>query len=249
MIKVSIITACYNSENTIESTVQSVISQDYKNIEYIIVDGQSNDKTLDIARKYSDKIANISSEKDKGMYYALNKGIKQATGDVIGFLHADDFYTDTAVVSKVVKQFENNRIEAVYSDLQYVDKNNSAKIFRNWKSQEYKEGLFLKGWMPPHPTFFVKKSCYEKWGAFNTILTSAADYELMLRFIHKHKIKTSYIPEVLVKMRVGGKSNVSLLNRLKANKEDRMAWKMNDLQPHFFTLILKPLSKIFQFIK
>lgn len=249
MLKISIITACYNSESTIETTLQSVLSQDYQNVEYIVMDGLSTDKTPDIIKKYADRITRIVSEKDEGMYHALNKGISLATGDIIGFLHADDFFTDNTVISRVVKQFGNTGADAVYSDLQYVQRKNTSKIFRHWKSCEYREGLFLKGWMPPHTTFFTKKSCYDKLGAFNTVLRSASDYELMLRFIYKNRIKTSYIPEVLVKMRVGGKSNVNLLNRLRANREDRMAWKMNDLKPGLFTLILKPLSKIFQFIR
>lgn len=249
MLKVSIITACYNSEITIENTIHSVLDQDYKKIEYIIVDGQSIDKTLDIVNKFSGKISQVISEKDAGMYHALNKGIRFASGDVVAFLHADDFYSHNSVVSMVVEQFEKTNADAVYGDLQYVDKKDTTKIFRNWKSCEYEDGLFLKGWMPPHPTFFVKKHCYEKFGIFKTNLKFAADYELMLRFIYKHKIKTSYIHEVFVKMRVGGKSNVSLMNRIKANREDRLAWKMNGLKPNFLTLILKPLSKIFQFLK
>ena len=249
MLKVSIITACYNNESTIESTIQSVLNQDYKNIEYIVIDGLSTDKTLDIVKKYSDKIIRIVSEKDKGMYDALNKGIALAGGDVIGFLHADDFYPDQTVISKVVKRLENAQADAVYGDLQYVDKNDVLKVTRNWKAGEYSEGYFFNGWMPPHPTFFVRKNCYEKLGVFNISLMSASDYELMLRFIHKNKIKVSYVPEVLVKMRVGGKSNITLANRIKANREDRQAWRLNGLTPRFYTLILKPLSKIFQFMK
>ena len=249
MLKVSIITACYNRQDTVEDTIKSVISQDYTNIEYIVIDGKSSDKTLDIIKKYSNKITKIVSEKDEGMYYALNKGIQFATGDIIGFLHADDFYPDNTVISKIVEIFTEKKVDSIYSDLQYVDPLNKDKIFRNWKSEKYKEGMFLKGWMPPHPTFFAKKSCYEKYGIFNTTFKSAADYELMLRFIHKYKISTAYIPEVLVKLRTGGKSNVTLLNRIKANKEDRMAWQINNLKPHFYTLSFKPLSKIFQFVR
>ncbi len=247
MLKVSIITVCYNSSETIESTIQSVLEQDYQNIEYIIVDGKSTDTTLQIIDKYKPEITKIISEKDDGIYYAINKGIGIATGDIIAVLHADDFYSNPQVISKVVKKIEEENADTIYGDLQYVDREDTSFVKRNWKSGEYKDGLFLKGWMPPHPTFFVRKTCYEKYGKFNTILRSAADYELMLRFLHKYKCSTSYIPEVLVKMRIGGKSNVSLLNRIKANREDKKAWFMNGLKPGIFTLFLKPLSKLRQF--
>ncbi|OFY84489.1 MAG: glycosyl transferase [Bacteroidetes bacterium RIFCSPLOWO2_12_FULL_35_15] len=247
MLKVSIITVCYNSAETIENTIQSVLEQDYKNIEYIIIDGKSSDTTLQIIDKYSSRISKVISEKDDGIYFAINKGIATATGDIIGILHADDFYTNEQIISKVVNKFQEKHVDTVYGNLQYVDRIDISKIKRNWISGDYKEGLFLKGWMPPHPTFFVQKNCYEKYGVFNTSLRSASDYELMLRLLHKNKCSTVYIPEVLVKMRVGGKSNVSLLNRIKANREDKKAWLLNDLKPGIFTLFLKPLSKLRQF--
>lgn len=246
-MKVSIITVCYNSASTIEATIRSVISQDHKNIEYIIVDGRSQDPTLQIVDKYRDHVSKIISEKDDGIYFAINKGIAMATGEIIGILHADDFYTDEKVISKVVKTFQEKNVETLYGDLQYVDREDAGKIKRHWSSGEYREGLFYKGWMPPHPTFFVLKKCYDKYGLFNTSLRSAADYEMMLRLLHKHKCSTAYIPEVLVKMRVGGKSNVSLSNRIKANREDKKAWLLNGLKPGLFTMIRKPLSKLGQF--
>lgn len=246
-MKVSIITVCYNSASTIEATIRSVISQDHKNIEYIIVDGRSQDPTLQIVDKYRDHVSKIISEKDDGIYFAINKGIAMATGEIIGILHADDFYTDEKVISKVVKTFQEKNVETLYGDLQYVDREDAWKIKRHWSSGEYREGLFYKGWMPPHPTFFVLKKCYDKYGLFNTSLRSAADYEMMLRLLHKHKCSTAYIPEVLVKMRVGGKSNVSLSNRIKANREDKKAWLLNGLKPGLFTMIRKPLSKLGQF--
>lgn len=249
MLKISIITVCYNSDSTIESTIKSVINQEYSNIEYIIVDGKSKDNTLQIIEKYKDKISKVVSEKDDGIYFAINKGIELATGDVIGILHADDVYADNTVIKQVVDLFEKSNSDAVYGDLQYVNKEDINKVVRNWKSGIYKEGLFLKGWMPPHPTFFVKAHCYKKHGHFNTVLKSAADYELMLRLIHKYKCTVSYIPHVLVKMRVGGKSNVSIKNRILANREDKKAWKLNGLNPGMLTIIRKPLSKIAQFIK
>jgi len=248
-MKISIITACYNSESTIEDTIKSVISQDYNDIEYIIIDGGSKDKTLEIIKRYQDKITTIVSEKDHGIYDALNKGISLASGDVIGLLHSDDFYPNNNIISNVVNTFIDKGVDSIYGDLQYVDRINENKVIRYWKSGQYKDGLFLKGWMPPHPTFFVRKEIYQKYGAFNLSLKSAADYELMLRLLHKFKISTAYIPEVLVKMRVGGKSNVSLKNRIKANFEDRKAWEINGLKPGTFTLLFKPLSKLIQYFR
>ena len=249
MKKISVITTTYNSASTIEDTIKSVIEQDYPAIEYIIVDGLSTDNTLEIVNKYKNKLSKIISEKDTGIYDALNKGINEATGDIIALLHSDDFFIDKNVISKVVKAFEENNTDSVYGNLYYVNKDNTTKIVRKWVSGNYKHGMFVNGWMPPHPAFFVKKICYEKHGVFNLNFKSAADYELMLRFLHKHKISTSYINEYLVKMRVGGKSNASVKNRIKANQEDRAAWSVNGLNPMFYTLMLKPLRKIIQFIR
>ncbi len=247
MLKISIITVCYNSAETIETTIQSVTNQDYNNIEYIIIDGKSTDDTLKIIEKHKTQISKILSEKDEGIYFAINKGIALATGDIIAILHADDFYTTNQIISTIVNTFEKNQVDTVYGDLQYVERNDTLKVIRNWKAGEYKQGLFLKGWMPPHPSFFVRKNCYDNYGTFNTTLKSAADYEMMLRLLEKERCTTAYIPHVLVKMRVGGKSNVTLMNRLKANREDKKAWLMNGLKPGMFTFILKPLSKAGQF--
>ncbi len=247
MMKVSIITITYNSAATLKETIESVVNQTYSNIEYIVVDGLSQDNTLSIVNNYKDKISKVVSEKDKGLYDALNKGINLATGDLVGILHSDDFYTHPQVIEHVVKALEENNADAVYADLYYVDRNDTSKIFRKWKSGHYKHGMFYKGWMPPHPTFFAKKSCYQKFGMFNLNFNSAADYELLLRLIHKHQIKLAYLPEFIIKMRVGGKSNQSFSNRLKANQEDRKAWKVNGLKPKFYTLYVKPLRKIVQF--
>lgn len=249
MKKISVITTTYNSASTIEDTLKSVIGQDYPNVEYIIIDGLSKDNTLEIVNKYKDKIAKIISEKDSGIYDALNKGINAATGDIIALLHSDDFYMDNTVLSKVAAEFEKTKAESVYGNLYYVNKDNTDKIVRKWVSGKYKHGMFLNGWMPPHPAFFVKRACYEKYGMFNLQFRSAADYELMLRFLHKHKITTSYIKQYLVKMRTGGQSNASVKNRVKANQEDREAWTVNGLKPRIYTLTFKPLRKIIQFIR
>jgi glycosyltransferase involved in cell wall biosynthesis len=247
-MKVSIITITFNSAETLEDTIQSVLSQDYPDIEYIIVDGASKDGTLNIIERYRNSISAFISERDKGIYDAMNKGVALATGDVIGILNSDDFYADATVISDIVKTMQRAASDACYADLVYVDRNDTNRIIRSWKSGDYRQGHFLRGWMPPHPTFFVKRSLYLKHGVYSLELRSAADYELMLRFIHKHAISLSYLPRVITKMRTGGQSNVSLKNRWRANREDRLAWKMNGLQPGFFTLLRKPLSKLLQYI-
>lgn len=246
-MKVSIITVCRNSEATIDATIRSVLEQDYADIEYIIIDGKSADKTFSIIEKYRNKISKVFSEKDEGMYFAINKGIQLAIGDIVGILNADDFYATEKSISCVVREFETKKTDSVYGNLQYVSRDNPQKIIRHWKSNSFNPDFFLKGWMPPHPTFFVKRNCYEKFGLFNTSFSISADYELMLRFLYKHKITSSFIPQVLVKMRTGGISNVTLNSRIKANQEDRRAWRINNLKPTSLTLILKPLSKLRQF--
>ncbi len=245
--KISIITATYNSALTVRDTLKSVAAQTYPNVEHVIVDGLSADHTLRIVSDFP-HVAKIQSEKDKGIYDAMNKGITLATGSVIGILNSDDFYAHEYVLADVMDIFENPEIDCVYADLQYVDHSNTNKIVRTWISGNYSRNKFLYGWMPPHPTFFVRRSLYNELGLFNLSLRSAADYELMLRFLFKHHKKAAYIPDVLVKMRAGGMSNASLKNRLRANGEDRKAWKINDLQPYFFTTWLKPMRKVMQFI-
>lgn len=248
-MKVSIITISYNSAETIEDTIKSVIAQSYPNIEYILIDGASHDGTLDIIHKYQNDIAYFTTEKDEGIYDAMNKGVAAATGDIVGILNSDDIYADDKVIQDVVDQFNKTQCQGCYADLEYVDRENTTKVIRYWKAGAYSPGSFRKGWMPPHPTFFVRKAVYDGMGAYNTELRSAADYEFMLRTIHKNEIPVSYLPRVITLMRVGGQSNVTLSNRIKANKEDRRAWEMNGLKPGSLTLIRKPLSKFSQFIK
>ena len=245
-MKVSIITICYNAESTIEDTIKSVVAQDYKNIEYIIVDGLSSDKTMQIVDRYKDDLAQVISEKDNGIYDAMNKGVSAATGDVVGILNSDDLYAHDHVVSDMVTAMAD--ADAVYADLVYVMRDDTDNVTRAWKAGAYKKGMFKKGWMPPHPTFFVKKYCYDQYGLYSLRLRSSADYELMLRFIHKYEISVNYHAETIIKMRLGGQSNVTIKNRIAANKEDREAWKMNGLSPGVAT-IRKPISKIGQFIK
>ena len=249
-MKISIVTITYNSAATIEDTIKSVVAQDYSDMEYLLIDGKSKDNTLQIVEKYKDKITKIVSEKDGGLYYGLNKGLKMASGDVIGAIHSDDLYAHAQVISNVMKLFNADpELEGVYADLIFVNREDTNKVMRVWKAGECKPDSFEKGWMPPHPTFFVRKSVYEKYGYINTDLKLSADYELMLRLIHKHKIKIAYLPETIVKMRMGGVSNVSFFVKLKANIEDKLAWKMNILKPGFFTTLRKPLRKISQYFK
>lgn len=247
-MKISIITVSYNAASTIKDTIESVLSQENVDLEYLIIDGGSKDDTVSIVQSYGDKIHHFISEPDKGIYDGMNKGVALATGDIIGVLNADDFYADSSVLSRIVEQFKGG-IEGVYADLVYVEAIDTKKVTRTWVSKKYEEGAFKKGWMPPHPTFFVRSEVYKKFGAYSLELRSAADYEFMLRVVHKHQIKLAYLNEIIVKMRVGGASNSSIKNRLKANKEDRKAWKMNGLKPGALTFIRKPLSKIGQFFK
>lgn len=246
-MKISIITACYNSAATIEDTLKSVAMQDYKNIEHIIIDGASADNTLEIINRFP-HVSEVVSGKDKGIYDAMNKGIDMASGNVVGILNSDDVYSNSHVISTVMKEFEDGRVDAVYADLQYVKHNNLEKITRTWHSGKYSKRKFYFGWMPPHPTFFVRRTVYENIGNFNCSLVSAADYEFMLRVLLKNDYKALYIPEVLVKMRTGGMSNATLGNRLRANREDREAWRINNITPYFFTIPFKPLRKVLQFI-
>ena len=245
--KISIITVTYNSASTLSDTLKSVQSQDYQNIEHIIVDGNSQDDTLKIIKSFP-HVKKWISEKDGGLYDAMNKGLQLASGDIIGILNSDDLYAHEAVLSRVAEKFINNNIDALYGDLHYVNALNTNNVIRVWKSGKFKRSNFIFGWMPPHPTFFVKREVYNKAGLFNVSLKRSADYELMLRILFKHRYDAEYLKEVLVKMRTGGISNGSWGGRLKANLEDRMAWKLNNLKPYFFTLYLKPARKIFQFI-
>ncbi|WP_162426424.1 glycosyltransferase family 2 protein [Pontibacter pudoricolor] len=246
-MKISIITIVYNNCETIAETIESVLGQTYSDVEYIVVDGLSTDGTVSIVKSFGSRISRFVSEKDNGLYDAVNKGIGLATGDVIGFLHSDDIFYSRESITIVAAAFMKYKTDSVYADLLYVQKTDISKVVRNWVSGSFKRESFLYGWMPPHPTFYVKREVYQKLGLYNTQFKSAADYELMLRYLYKHNISTTYIQEKLVKMRVGGKSNISLMNRIRANQEDYQAWIINGLQPRFFTRFLKPLRKLIQF--
>jgi len=247
-MKVSIITISYNSAKSIGDAINSVVSQTYPDIEYIIVDGKSTDNTIEVVKSFGDKISKFVSEPDKGIYDALNKGIKMATGDIVGFMHSDDLFANDKIIEHVVEKFKSNETDSLYGDLQYVFKDDTDKILRYWKSGEFSLKQLKLGWMPPHPTLYIKRWVYEKYGGFNIDMGISADYDSMLRFLGKYKISTQYLPEVMVKMRIGGASNRSLKNIIKKSSEDWDAIKRNEFG-NIFTLVFKNLRKVTQFIK
>ena len=246
MYNISVITTVLNGAGSIRDCIESVQGQK-EPVEHIIIDGDSTDETLEIINEYKSCLAKVVSGKDKGVYDGINKGIQLAECNIVGLLHADDFYPKLDILSKVVNAFTNQDVESCYGDLVYVNLENTNQIVRYWRAGRYNSRRFYWGWMPPHPTFFVRRQVYERYGRFRLDMGSAADYELMLRLLVKHKISTTYIPEVMVKMRTGGMSNVSLKNRLLANRNDRLGWKVNNLNPYPWTLFFKPLFKIGQY--
>ncbi|WP_417762096.1 glycosyltransferase family 2 protein [Shewanella sp.] len=245
-MKISIITATWNSESTIVDTLLSLASQSYQNTEFIVVDGASKDTTLKIVNGHEGLIDIIISEPDQGIYDALNKGITVATGDVIGFLHSDDIFASVDTLDKVASAFADNATDAVYGDLDYVSKDDTSRVIRHWQSGEFVKSKFKNGWMPPHPTFYMRKKHYQKLGGFNLSYRIAADYESILRYLWQENLNVNYIPEVLVKMRVGGESNRSLQNIIRKSKEDWRAMKSNGIAP-LPAILGKNLSKIPQF--
>ncbi len=250
-MRISIITVVFNNVEYIEDTILSVLNQSYGDIEHIIIDGSSIDGTVDIIKSYekkfkkSGKILKWISEKDNGIYDAMNKGIELATGDIIGFLNSDDLYYDNDVINNISNAFQNNNIDATYGDLIYVSKD-LKRVKRYWRAGEYVPNSFKRGWMPPHPTFFLRKEMFKKYGKFNTDFKISGDYELMLRLIEKNHIIIYYIKKILVKMRMGGKSNNSLKNLLKKSYEDYKAWGVNKIKISPLIILLKPLTKISQ---
>ncbi len=244
-MKVSIITVCFNSVNTLEETLNSVLGQNYPDIEYILVDGGSTDGSLDIIKKYSGRLYRYISEPDQGIYDAMNKGIQIATGDIIAVLNSDDVYFDTATVGSMAEFMQQNHLDAAYGDLVYIDGGKNDRVTRFWKAGEYKKGAFRKGWVIPHPTFFCRRAVFERYGYYNGDFRIAADFELMLRFVEKHGILIGYLSQIIVKMRNGGRANV-VSGMIRGNWEILKSFHINGfrLSPWFF--VLKPASKIVQ---
>ncbi len=248
-MKISIITVCYNSSKTIARTIESVLSQNDVQLEYLIIDGASKDNTLSIAESYSEQFANkgfdykIQSEPDNGIYDAMNKGVSLASGDIVGILNSDDYYSSSDVLDSVIRGFEEFKTDSLYGNLLYVKK---GKPYRYWKSGKLRS--FKHGWMPPHPAFFVKKEVYEKYGNFRLDCGTAADYELMLRFLEKNKITSAWIDKTFTYMEAGGASGASINAYKKSHKSDIKAWKLNGLKPAFGFAWLKKVRKLPQFI-
>jgi len=245
-VKISIITVCYNSAATIRDTFESVLSQTYSDIDYIVVDGNSKDETVSIIKDYELKFNGKMrwiSEQDNGLYDAMNKGIKMAKGDIVGILNSDDYYSSNNVLALVVNVMSEKNIDSCYGNLLYIKKN---KPYRYWRSGMQKS--FKLGWMPPHPSFFVRRNIYEKYGLFRLDCVSVADYELMLRFLEKEKITTFWLDEIFIIMRTGGVSNNSFFSRINAYNNDKNGWIVNNLKPYFFTILFKKISKIPQYL-
>jgi glycosyltransferase involved in cell wall biosynthesis len=249
-LKFSIITVVFNNEETIADTVRSIAMQTYLNVVYLVVDGMSTDGTLQQLQHYSGVVTRVISEKDKGIYDAMNKGIAMATGDIIGFINADDFYPSPNVLSTVAAAFEASGADSCFGDLCYVQQNDVSRIVRYWKSCAFKLGLFEKGWCPPHPTFFVRRAVYQRLGGFNLDYKIAADVELMARFLAVGRITSHYIPQVLVHMRLGGTTNRSLGNIVKQNLEIRRGLLAQGLRFSWLDFVWsKVLSRAFQFVQ
>jgi len=244
---ISIITAVHNNKEFIADAIDSVLAQSYPYIEYIVVDGASADGTTGIIEKYGNKISKFICEPDNGIYDALNKGLKIASGDIIGFLHSDDFFANVNAVEKIAAEFTSAGVEAVYSDLAYVGRKNKKKIIRYWKAGKFSAASLKFGWMPPHPALYVRKSLYDRAGMFDTGLKIASDYDMMLKLLNNTSGKISYIEEVLVIMRLGGKSNKGLKDILMKSSEDYKTLKKNNFSFPLGTLLLKNIRKIKQF--
>ncbi len=247
-VKFSIITVCFNSRDTILSTLESVHKQTYISIEHIVIDGGSTDGTIDIVLNFQKTNSNIKflSEPDQGIYFAMNKGLALATGQVIGFLNSDDIFYNDYIISEYAKIFATKDVDIVFGDLVYVDPLNSNKVIRTWKSGVLSRFRMLWGWHPAHPTFYARKLCYEKFGFFDTEFRIASDYEIMLRFIQKFNIHCYYLPICAVRMNIGGISNRSITNIIKANRECLRAWKKNGIPTHPFLIPFKLGRKILQ---
>ncbi len=249
-MKVSIITVVYNRASTIERTIRSVLNQSHNNIEYVIVDGNSNDGTMTVVDQYRNQISTVICEKDQGMYDALNKGIKAATGDIVGILHADDEFTNENIIQQIVEKFQSNPvIDAIYGDVGFVHADQQHKIVRYYSSAIFRTNLFKFGFMPAHPTFFCYRRFYEQFGYYRTDLEIAADFDLLLRFLRKHQLFTVYIPEMLVRMNMGGKSTNGISSTIKINKELKQILSEHQLPSSYIRLYSRYFIKVSEFLR
>lgn len=251
MVKVSIVTVALNSGKTLRDNIQSVLSQSYPQVEYIIVDGLSQDNTVDIIKEYEDKFQGRLkwiSEKDAGLYDAMNKGVKMATGDIVGFINSDDFYHRQDVISRVVEAFDDETVQAVYGDVRFVSPKNLNKTVRYYSSDRFFSKKFRYGFMPAHPTFFTYRKYFEEFGYYKTDYKIAADYELLIRFLYVHSLKAVYLPFDFLKMRMGGVSTASYRSNILLNREIVRACKENGIWTCMPLLFLKYFVKVFEFV-
>jgi glycosyltransferase len=247
-MKISVVTVTFNCATTVADCLGSVAGQSYPDREHIVIDGASLDGTQEVLQGHREELAVLVSEPDEGIYFGLNKGIARATGDVIGLLHADDLYADSTILARVAEAFDDPAVEAVYGDLVYVAKEDTTRVIRCWRSGEFRPSRLGWGWMPPHPTLFLRRSLYQRFGLFDTRYRIAADYDLMLRMLTQLSGLVVYLPQVLVRMRVGGASNRSVVQVLRKSWEDYQALRANQIGGAG-ALAWKNLSKLPQFIR
>ncbi len=245
-LQITVITAVKNRASTLGACLRSVQAQSWPDIEHIVVDGGSTDGTLGVLAASRAHLAKLICEADRGVYDALNKGIREASGDVVGFMHADDEFASEHSLERVARAFEDSAVDAVYGDLVYVRRDDTSRVVRYWRAGPYSRSQFTNGWMPPHPTFYVRRHVYRRFGGFDTRFRIAADYENMLRILWRGGVQAAYIPEVLVRMRAGGMSN-RLLNLLRKSSEDFAALRQNGIGP-VQALLLKNVTKLPQFV-
>jgi glycosyltransferase involved in cell wall biosynthesis len=250
MPKISVITVCYNSEKTIQDTLHSVATQDYSNLEYLILDGQSSDSTMNIVQSALPSLPQntaVSSEKDKGLYDAMNKGIAKASGEIIGFLNSDDVFAGPSSIRQIAEIFEKTKADIVYGNIVYTKQYDLSSITRSWRPGNPPPSGMKFGWHPPHPAFYVKRDLLNRLGGFNLNYRIAADYEMMVRLIAKHQLRLAWCDHTIVRMREGGVSNAGLKSIWRANVECWQAWKENGLTPSPVLIAGKLTSKILQY--